>query len=144
MIAVQKITATQTHQIRLDILRNGVKLPVAFPGDTDPETFHLGVFEQDELKCIASFMKTTNVLFEEAQYQLRGMATVLEARGKGYGKLLLLKAFELLREKQVHVLWCNARVEALGFYSKLGFLQKGKMFEIKQIGVHYTLFKGMK
>ena len=141
MIAVQKISATQTHQIRLDILRNGVNLPVAFPGDTDPKTFHLGVFEQDELKGIASFMKTNNVLFDEEQYQLRGMATVREARGKGYGKLMLLKAFELLREKQVHVLWCNARAEALGFYSKLGFLQEGNMFEIKQIGMHYTLFK---
>lgn len=141
MVSVQKISAKQTHQIRLDILRKGINLPVVFSGDLDPATFHLGVFEKNELKGIASFMKTDNVLFHKDQYQLRGMATVKEARGKGYGKLMILRAFELLRQKQVHVLWCNARAEAFGFYKRLGFLQEGNRFEIEQIGTHYTLFK---
>tara|TARA_B110001454_G_C12528159_1_gene354049 strand:- start:126 stop:560 length:435 start_codon:yes stop_codon:yes gene_type:complete len=141
MIAIQKISSKQTHQIRLEILRNGVHLPVQFSGDNDQETFHLGVFEQHELRGIASFMKTSNGLFDKEQYQLRGMATVAEVRGKGYGRLMLLRAFELLRERQVHVLWCNARVNALGFYVKLGFSQKGEKFEIKEIGEHYTLCK---
>ncbi len=141
MVAIQKIYAEQTYQLRLDILRNGVHLPVVFSGDTDIDTIHLGVFDEDELKGIASFMKTKNVLFDKEQYQLRGMATAEDARGKGYGKELLHSAFELLREKKAQVLWCNARAEALGFYLKLGFSQLGEKFEIKEIGDHYTLFK---
>ena len=141
MMTIQNIDAEQTYQMRLDILRDGVDLPVVFSGDTDIDTFHLGLFDEDELKGIASFMKTTNVLFDKEQYQLRGMATTEDARGKGYGKLLLHSAFDLLQEKQVRVLWCNARAEALAFYLKLGFLQLGEKFEIKEIGDHYTLFK---
>ncbi len=141
MMVIKEISAEETYAIRLEILRNGSDLPVAFLGDFDADTFHLGIFENDDLKGISSFMKTTNKLFEEPQYQLRGMATLPNVRGKGFAKQMLQYAINLLREKQISILWCNARAIALDFYSRFGFAQKGEPFEIQQIGVHYKLYK---
>ncbi|MFT4576753.1 MAG: GNAT superfamily N-acetyltransferase [Polaribacter sp.] len=141
MVVIKQISAEETYAIRLETLRNGIDLPVQFSGDFDSETFHLGVFEDDELKGISSFMKTTNELFDTPQYQLRGMATLPNARGKGFGKLMLQYSFSHLRENKINTLWCNAREIALDFYLKEGFLEKGVSFEIQQIGIHYKLYK---
>lgn len=141
MITIKNISAEETYKIRLEILRNGMDLPVEFSGDFDKDTFHLGVFENDSLKGISSFLKNSNILFDTTQYQLRGMATLPEVRGKGYGKQLLLQAFDILKEKKINILWCNAREVALDFYLKLGFEQKGNPFDIPEVGEHYCLYK---
>ena len=141
MVVIKKISADETYKIRLEILRNGMDLPVEFSGDFDKNTFHLGVFEDDVLKGVSSFLMNSNALFDKTQYQLRGMATLFEVRGKGYGKQMLLLAFDILKEKQIDILWCNARVVALSFYLKLGFVQQGDPFDIPEVGEHYCLFK---
>ena len=141
MIEIKMISADKTYTIRKDILRKGMDLPVQFSGDYDAGSFHLGIYENNVLKGICSFMKTNNELFDVEQYQLRGMATLTEVRGRGFGKLLLEKSFEILREKKVKILWCNAREVALTFYIKLNFVQVGEPFDILQVGKHYRLFK---
>ncbi|NVK51390.1 MAG: GNAT family N-acetyltransferase [Flavobacteriaceae bacterium] len=141
MIEIKEISAVQTYAVRLEVLRKGIDLPVHFVGDTAKNTFHLGVFEDNVLVTVASFMKTTNLLFSKEQYQLRGMATLPASRGKGYGKKLLVEAIMLLENKQLEVLWCNARETALTFYLKLDFQIKGEPFEIKNIGKHFLLYK---
>ena len=141
MIEVKEITAQETYNIRQEILRKNIDLPVQFSGDFDANTFHLGVYEDAILVGISSFMKTSNAAFDSEQYQLRGMATIVNARGKGYGRLMLNKAFEILKERGVNLMWCNAREVALDFYVKQGFHMKGKPFDIKGIGIHLVLFK---
>jgi predicted GNAT family N-acyltransferase len=141
MMFIKKIEATETYSIRKEILRNGVDLPVTFDGDFDENTFHLGVFREEKLIGIASFMKTNKELFSKNQYQLRGMATLLEVRGLGFGKELILKSIEVLKEKGIVVLWCNAREIALSFYENLGFEIIGDSFDISEIGTHYLLKK---
>lgn len=141
MIEIKEISAEKTYDIRLKVLRNGMDLPVQFSGDFDKDTFHLGVFEDSILKGIASFMKTKNQLFELPQYRLRGMATLPEVRGKGFGKQLLIEAIRILKNKESKIIWCNAREIALDFYKKLEFYIEGDSFEIPEIGKHYTMYK---
>ncbi len=141
MVVIKEISAKETYAIRVEILRKGSNLPVEFSGDFDTDTFHLGAFENNVLKGISSYMRTSNAFFETPQYQLRGMATVPSARGKGLAKQMLHVACKQLKEKRIPIIWCNAREVALGFYQSLGFLQEGKPFEIQQIGVHYRLYK---
>ena len=100
MILVKEISAEETYDIRLKVLRNGVDLPCQFDGDFDKDTFHLGVFEDNQLVGISSFAKTNKSQFDDEQYQLRGMATLPETRGKGYGKLMLQKSFDLLKRER--------------------------------------------
>ena len=143
MITIKEVSAEETYEIRFEVLRKGIDLPTQFSGDFDTDTFHLGVFENEKLVGISSFMKTDNSEFNSEQYQLRGMATLSIARGKGFGKLMLDKAVLILKERKANVLWCNARAIALQFYLKQNFQKKGKSFEINKIGVHYMLFKNI-
>ncbi|MDG1812291.1 MAG: GNAT family N-acetyltransferase [Polaribacter sp.] len=140
---VTTIPAEETYQIRLDVLRKGIDLPAQFSGDFDEDTFHLGVFENNVLVGVSSFMKTENKHFKSKQFQLRGMAMLEKFRGKGLGKLMIGKALSVLRDREIDVLWCNAREAALQFYVKQGFLIQGSMFEINKIGNHYMLFKNI-
>ena len=140
---VTTIPAEETYQIRLDVLRKGIDLPAQFSGDFDEDTFHLGVFENNVLVGVSSFMKTENKHFKSQQFQLRGMAMLEKFRGKGLGKLMIGKALSVLRDREIDVLWCNAREAALQFYVKQGFLIQGSMFEINKIGNHYMLFKNI-
>ena len=139
MLIIKEINPSQTHEIRLEVLRKNIALPVIFTGDDDPSTIHLGVFLNDKLVAISSFMQSQNTLFEGKQYQLRGMATLPEHRGLGAGSKMMLKAFELLKQRNTDVLWCNARIVAVDFYKKLGLKTIGDKFEIKPIGDHYVM-----
>lgn len=139
---IKHITAEETYSIRLEVLRKGVDLPYKFDGDSDKNTFHLGAFKQEKLVGVATFMKRKSTLIQnDTQYQLRGMATLTEVRGLGFGNLLLAEADSILKEKKIAILWCNAREIALKFYQKNGFEIIGKPFDIPQIGKHFVMYK---
>ena len=141
MIVIKKVKAEDTYQIRKSILRKGMTLSHEMSGDKEPETLHLGLFESGELVCIGSFMKSSKKIFNGVQYQLRGMASVASAQGKGFGKLLLEDAEEKLKNQGVEILWCNARTVALGFYKKLGYQIVGDVSQVEQVGPHFVMFK---
>lgn len=142
MILIKKITAEATYKIRLEVLRKDISLPCQFQGDLEAETLHVGVFLTDDLVGVSSFMKNENALFtDKNQYQLRGMATLSEARGKGCGKQLIDFAVQRLQHKKATILWCKAREVAVDFYKKTGFLIIGDPFFIPQIGMHYIMYK---
>jgi len=141
MVQIKYIIPEETYPIRKKILRKNIDLPSEFHGDFDKETFHLGLFEDDKLVSIASFVKSIHENFKGTQFQLRGMATLEEFQGNGYGKYVVLEAEKILREKNISILWCNARVSAVHFYYKQGFKSIGQEFDIPQIGGHFVMFK---
>lgn len=141
MIEVKKISAEETYAVRLEVLRKNIPLPYKFNGDLDTDTFHLGAYKDGKLIAVSSFMKVENNHFKGTQYQLRGMATLEPYQGFGAGKLLLLKAVEILKTLNIECIWCNARVVAVDFYEKQGFLTFGEKFDIPLIGGHFVMFK---
>lgn len=143
MIQIKEISADETFPIRLDVLRKNIPLPYEFNGDFDKDTIHLGAFKNDKLIAVSSFMRASNKNFEGNQYQLRGMATLNEYQGFGAGKLMLEKAVQILKEKDIDILWCNARIAAVEFYKKQGFQTFGEKFEISYVGEHYVMLKEM-
>ncbi len=140
-MTIKEITVEETYGIRKDELRKNMDLPSQFRGDLDADTFHLGLFINNEIVSIVSFMRSDYKEFTEKQFQLRGMATKENYQGKGFGKMLITKAEELLKEKEVIIIWCNARIVALDFYKKQGFKIIGKEFDIPQIGGHFVMYK---
>lgn len=138
---IKEITAEQTYELRKIELRKNMSLSSQFSGDLDADTFHLGLFINNELVSIVSFMRSDYKEFTEKQFQLRGMATKENYQGKGFGKMLITKSEELLKEKEVIIVWCNARIVALDFYKKQGFKIIGKEFDIPQIGGHFVMYK---
>ncbi len=141
MIRITEIKAKDTYEIRKTVLRQGMTLSHKMDGDLKADSLHLGLFEYDLLVCVASFMKSSKADFNGLQYQLRGMGTSIAFQGKGYGKLLMDKAEQMLTSKGVDVIWCNARVKALDFYRKLGYELRGDVFEVPQVGPHFMMFK---
>lgn len=141
MIEIKKISAEDTYAIRLEVLRKNIPLPYKFNGDLDSDTFHLGAFKDGKLIAVSSFMKVKNKSFKGSQFQLRGMATLAEYQGFGIGKQLILKAEGILKPLKIDCLWCNARIIAVNFYKKQGFLTFGEVFDISLIGDHFIMYK---
>ena len=88
-------------------------------------------------------MAKHSLLTKNNQYQLRGMGILETHQGKGIGKLLLQHGERFLKEKKVQVVWCNARETAVDFYKKNNYNIIGNAFEIKDIGLHFTMYKSI-
>ncbi|WP_232324896.1 GNAT family N-acetyltransferase [Halobacillus mangrovi] len=140
---VKKIDAEDTLSMRHGILRaNQPKEASQYPKDLEQNTFHLGAFHDNTLVSIASFFdEKTDKIETESQYRLRGMATLPEWRGKGAGSLIIKEAETILQQRDVDVLWCNARTSAAGYYDRLNFKQVGEVFDLPPIGPHVISYK---
>jgi GNAT superfamily N-acetyltransferase len=139
---IKFIAVEDTLSIRSDILRGGKLTPdeCRFPTDQLPGAFHLGYYAGEELVSVASFHPQNYSGFNGIGYQLRGMATVENYRGKGIGNQLLNFGMVYLRGQKVNYLWCNARKKALPFYLNMGFEIIAPEFEVPGIGPHYVLY----
>lgn len=143
-IKILSITALETHNLRHTILRPHQSLEeMTYPGDQNPEAFHLEATSGDEQVGIVSVFPETLDSKQEGvgEWRLRGMAVVEKMRGKKVGHKLMDSVFATLHEKQASLLWCNARTSAIGYYLSLGFETRGEEFEIPGIGPHYIAIK---
>jgi predicted GNAT family N-acyltransferase len=131
--------------VRHPVLRSGKPIEsCVFDGDDLETTIHLGIFFHDELVGICSFFKNNHEnISEENQYQLRGMAILNKLQGKGLGNIILSYGETLLKNKNVNTIWCNAREVAINFYKKNGYKTIGSSFNIKDIGLHYVMYKNL-
>lgn len=141
MTRIKRIAVDKTYDLRKKILRKGMTLSYKMQGDHNKDSLHLGVYHNDELVCIGSFMKQNREGFSGIHYQLRGMATAQSAQGKGFGKLLMEEAELIFKKQGVSLLWCNARTIATGFYKKLGYKILGNEFEVPEVGPHFVMYK---
>ncbi len=141
MVNIRFINAEETYPIRREVLRKNIDLPYKLEGDFDKDTIHLGVYIDEELVSIVTLINKSTELLIGEQFQLRGMGTLSNYRGKGYGKLLVRKAEEYLINRNIHKIWCNARIQAIDFYKSLNYNIIGKSFNVPKIGMHYLMFK---
>ncbi len=137
------IDASETIPVRHPVLRPGKPIESCnFDGDDLETTFHLGIYLNNQIVGVVSYFKNCNdLLTESSQYQLRGMAVLEDFQGKGLGNLLVQQGDLLLKERHIKTLWCNAREVATRFYQKNDFTIIGDPFNIKDIGLHYVMYK---
>jgi GNAT superfamily N-acetyltransferase len=139
---IRLITAEETIAIRWPILRAGLPRESAiFEGDERTTTRHYGSFVAGKLTGVASIY--TAALPEQPEtertWQLRGMATLVDARGSGCGRALVAACLAEVRRQGGTLLWCNARRDAAKFYRKLGFQIISDEFEIPTAGPHFRM-----
>jgi len=97
-----------------------------YPEDELPDTFHLAAsIDGGIVGCITVFPEAFD---DEPGWRLRGMATAEDWRGKGVGAAMLRDAQRRVVELGGHLLWCNARLSAAGFYEGCGFRIVGPEF----------------
>ncbi len=126
-LRVVRLTAEETHGLRLDVLRRDMDTQVVtFPEDADPAAVHLGVRDGDELVATSTWIPRP---YEgRPAVQLRGMATAWDRQGTGLGGVLIDAGVAHARSIGVHVVWANARDSALAFYERHGFEVAGDGF----------------
>ncbi len=140
---IKKIVAIATYPIRQMILRPGKSITTCyFEGDFLEDTFHFGLFIDDEMIGVVSIFTNSNDIFESKnQMQIRGMAILEAYQKKGFGAQLLQKAENIALINNSNLIWFNARQNAVSFYSKLNYQTIGNAFEIENIGSHFVMFK---
>lgn len=74
-------------------------------------------------------------------WRIRGMATADGHRGRGLGAGVLHALLRRVAERGGGSAWCNARVPAVPFYVRAGFLPAGEVFVLPDIGPHQAMWR---
>jgi GNAT superfamily N-acetyltransferase len=144
---VKVIPASSTYPLRHRVLWPHIEKESDCVIDIDdhPKGFHLGVFEENSLISIGSFFPAVSPKIESRNaYRLRAMATHPDFRGRDAGKALIQFGITLLKERKAEVLWCDARLNAVPFYQKLGFNALDEIYEVRNIGPHKFMWIDLK
>jgi predicted GNAT family N-acyltransferase len=146
MVNVRTISPKDTYELRYKVLWPHKTFDqCSLDIDALETTFHVGVEHEGKIVAVGTFLKQKNDNFpHENQYRLRAMASSSDLRGKGFGKLVIDFAKDKLKEMNIDLLWCDARLVAVPFYHKLGFKTKGEQYKIPIIGPHYLMYKEIK
>ncbi|MGG7036177.1 MAG: GNAT family N-acetyltransferase [Flavobacterium sp.] len=143
MLKIKKITVLETFEVRHLVLRKGKPIENChFEGDDLPSTQHFGLEENNQIIGIISLFDKNSTLFsEKSQTQIRGMAVLENHQNKGYGRLLVEHCENILKKENKSLIWFNARENAVGFYTRMGYQTIGAPFEINDIGLHWVMYK---
>ena len=69
------------------------------------------------------------------------MAVLDDYQNLALGTKLVAHGETLLKNKNITVIWSNAREKAANFYKKIGFKIIGEPFNITHIATHYIMCK---
>lgn len=128
---VESVPVEAVYDLRREVLRRGTPSDdVGFPPDRDATTRHLAV------RNAAGVVIAISTWIEQESpdragrpaLQLRGMAVAGVARRLGLGALLVTAGVALATERDLPVIWANARDTALDFYRAQGFDVVGEGF----------------
>ena len=121
MISIEQIRPELTWRLRQEVLYPAQKL-YEMELDEDQEGIHFGAFTDDKLVGVISLFQT------DTSFQFRKLAVSEEYQKMGIGNALLQRIEEFAGSEGGAVIWCNARVSAIGFYMKAGYAHTGKLF----------------
>ena len=120
-----------------------------YPGfDDHPQAAHFALTDEEtgEVWACASFApEPAPWQTDSGAWRLRGMAVAPEHQGRGLGGRLLQGALPqlALTRPDLPLIWCNARTSAAPFYERGGWLTRGEVFEIPDIGPHVQMWRSM-
>lgn len=142
VIEIRAVSAEDVRPIRRRVLRAGLPAPnVEFAGDDADDTLHAGAFLDGRLVAVATVLRRPPPDEPDvaAAWQVRGMATEPAARGRGLGGDLLERCIDHVVRAGGGVVWCNARIRAVPFYERHGFVREGDVFDVVDLGPHVRM-----
>jgi predicted GNAT family N-acyltransferase len=133
---VEEVPVDVVLPLRSAVLRDGG--PAGLPGDDDPATVHLAARAPDGRVAGVVRLAPAPCPWRDAgaPWQLRAMATDDAVRGTGAGRALVTAGLALVAARGGDLVWCNARVSAVGFYERMGFTAVTGRFDVDPIGPH--------
>lgn len=143
---IKLVDAEDIRPLRHKMLRQGKEFSTtSYKRDNEEDTFHLGVFVGNEIvSCATFYPENTDKIHAKNSYRLRGMATHENYSRNGYGMKIMKEAFDILKNRNCDLIWCNARLVAVSFYHSVGMKEIGDLFDISDIGPHYYMYKRIK
>lgn len=139
MISVQRIDTAHDYYQKERELRNSVLLrPYGIPDHAwemhDTKAWHFVAIENEKvIGCVLLLLK------EDGRAQLLQMATDHNQQGKGIGKLLLDELLSFASTQNIEEVFCHARENAIGFYSRAGFEIYDEPFT--EVGIFHRYMK---
>jgi predicted GNAT family N-acyltransferase len=135
-LTIEESDAETTYPLWRDVLREG--RPVARLEDP-AGTVHLAArASSGRLVGVVRFSPARCPWRPEARapWQLRGMATDAGARGTGAGRALVTEGLTRVAAGGGDLVWCDARMAAVGFYERMGFTVVTEEFDKPEGGPH--------
>jgi len=138
---VQRVSAEQTFALRQRVLRPHETVDeLARPGDEDPDSGHFAALADGDVIGTASVRRESAPWAPEPpSWRLRGMATAEGRRSLGVGSAVLDAVIQHVRRHGGGRLWCNARLPAVPFYERAGFVTRGESWDDPTIGPHIAM-----
>lgn len=135
------VSAVKAYPLRLAVLKPAnEEYEYDYVGDDLSTTYHMALFVEGEMVCVASFFEKSSLQANAVlSVQLRGMATSEDFQGKGLGFQLVKHAIDEAINRGYKTMWCNARLNAISFYEKLGFEVKSEEFLVPHVGLHCVM-----
>ena len=140
---VRRCAPDAVRALRQAVLRPHQRVEeVVFDGDYLPDAVHFCAEDcGGNIVCIASVWEE-RPRWEPGEarcWRLRGMATAPAWRGRGLGSAVLAAVVAHVAANGGGLLWCNARLGAVGFYARAGLVATGKSWEEPVIGPHVAM-----
>lgn len=138
-MAVHAVPAAATYALRQRVLRPHQRVEdMALPGDDDPSTVYLATRADDGTVtgCLRLQQVPCPWRDESRAWQLRAMAVDEAQRGQGLGAILVAGAVDHVARAGGGLLWCNARLAAVPFYARAGFVVVTDPWDEPPIGPH--------
>lgn len=110
---------------------------VGFAGDANGT--HFAAF--DDLSSIVGVVSLVSdpATDSTTTWRLRGMAADPDRQGRGIGRALMIGVLDFVARAGGGKIWCHARLHAVGFYERFGFVTTGASFEEPEIGPHVLM-----
>jgi GNAT superfamily N-acetyltransferase len=134
-VTVRRISVADARVLRDRVLHaNMPEGRSVYPGDDAPDTLHAGAFVDGLMTGVATVCRDSMPGGSiTCEWRLRGMATLEEYRGRGFGRRLAEHCAAHATCRRGFLIWCSARLVAVPFYLSLGFEAHGKKFHLPEI-----------
>ena len=146
-VTVVSVPVATIRPLRREVLRAGMtNQSVEFDGDEEPDTFHLAAFDPSgRVLATSTWLRRDHPRSTGPRtYQLRGMATTVDQQSRGLGARLIDEGLARLHQRQVDVVWANARDAALDFYRRQNFEVIGDGFVESVTGLpHHVVMRSV-
>jgi GNAT superfamily N-acetyltransferase len=144
-LLVEAVPAAVTFPLRQQVLRPHERLEqLALLGDDDPDAFHVAARTTGGDVVGTATVRREAPPWEpgaEDSWRLRGMATREDLRGRGVGARLLGDVLAHVASHGGGLVWCFARLPALRFYTRAGFVTRGEPWIAPDIGPHVAMWQ---
>jgi N-acetylglutamate synthase-like GNAT family acetyltransferase len=122
----------QMISLRYDLLRKPLQLEFEQQElENEKDDILIGAFEEEKMLGCCLLTKIDN-----SCVRLRQMAVQNNLQGKGIGAAMINFAENVARDHGYKLLMMHARLSAIGFYKKMGYLVKGDQFQELSIPHH--------